>query len=181
MSVLSEIERLEGAKSALAASITGKGVAVPDGTKIDGMAALVDQIPTGGGGGVTFEEKMVDLAKESGYGLDWTCAATLDAYPENVMTVGLKTYVPSTQGSGRMLITGSFCVVKTANGNFVGGTYIRCKSPYNDVYFVYVVANFVKSTKILRLKFYFSTEATDILGDMQSFAPGVNYLTWKEA
>lgn len=49
MSVLSEIERLEGAKSALAASITGKGVTVPEGTKIDGMAALVDQIQGGGG------------------------------------------------------------------------------------------------------------------------------------
>lgn len=49
MSVLSEIERLEGAKSALATSIEGKGVAVPEGTKIDGMAALVDQIQGGGG------------------------------------------------------------------------------------------------------------------------------------
>lgn len=49
MSVFSEIERLEGAKSALAASIEGKGVTVPAGTKIDGMAALVDQIQGGGG------------------------------------------------------------------------------------------------------------------------------------
>lgn len=51
MSVKTEIERLESAKSALAASIEGKGVAVPAGTKIDEMAALVDQIQTGGGGG----------------------------------------------------------------------------------------------------------------------------------
>lgn len=49
MSVFSEIERLEGAKNALATSIEGKGVAVPAGTKIDGMAALVDQIQGGGG------------------------------------------------------------------------------------------------------------------------------------
>lgn len=49
MSVFSEIERLEGAKNALAASIEGKGVAVPEGTKIDGMAALVEQIQGGGG------------------------------------------------------------------------------------------------------------------------------------
>lgn len=49
MSVFSEIERLEGAKIALATSIEGKGVAVPAGTKIDGMAALVDQIQGGGG------------------------------------------------------------------------------------------------------------------------------------
>ena len=49
MSVKTEIERLEGAKNALAASIEGKGVAVPTGTKIDEMAALVDQIQGGGG------------------------------------------------------------------------------------------------------------------------------------
>lgn len=50
MSVMTEIERLEGAKNALATSIEGKGVTVPEGTKIDGMAALVDQISTRGSG-----------------------------------------------------------------------------------------------------------------------------------
>lgn len=50
MSISSEIERLEGAKNALAASIENKGVTVPADTKIDGMAALVDQIQGGGGG-----------------------------------------------------------------------------------------------------------------------------------
>lgn len=51
MSVQSEIERIAGAKSDIATAITNKGVTVPSGTKLDGMAALIDSIESGGGGG----------------------------------------------------------------------------------------------------------------------------------
>lgn len=51
MSIQSEITRLETAKSAIAAAIAGKGVTVPDGTLLDGMAALIEAIQAGGGGG----------------------------------------------------------------------------------------------------------------------------------
>lgn len=50
MSIQSEITRIETAKSAIAAAIAGKGVTVPDGTMLDGMAALVESIEAGGGG-----------------------------------------------------------------------------------------------------------------------------------
>ena len=40
MSVQSELARLENAKAAIKAAIEGKGVTVPDGTLLDGMAAL---------------------------------------------------------------------------------------------------------------------------------------------
>lgn len=49
MSVQSEINRLANAKTALATAIEGKGVTVPEGTKLDGMAALVESIEAGGG------------------------------------------------------------------------------------------------------------------------------------
>lgn len=49
MSILSEITRLKNAKAAIAAAIAEKGVTVPDGTLLDGMAALVGEIETGGG------------------------------------------------------------------------------------------------------------------------------------
>ena len=55
MSISSEITRISNAKTAIAQSITNKGVTVPSGTKIDGMAALIDSIQTGGGGGDTSE------------------------------------------------------------------------------------------------------------------------------
>lgn len=45
--IKTQISRLSGAKSDLATAITAKGVTVPDGTTLDGYAALVEQIDTG--------------------------------------------------------------------------------------------------------------------------------------
>lgn len=50
MSISSEITRISNAKTAIAESIANKGVTVPSGTKIDGMATLIDSIETGGSG-----------------------------------------------------------------------------------------------------------------------------------
>lgn len=50
MSVQSEITRLENAKAAIKAAIEGKGVTVPDGTLLDGMASLIESIEAVGGG-----------------------------------------------------------------------------------------------------------------------------------
>ena len=48
MSVQSEITRLQNAKAAIKSAIEGKGVTVPDGTLLDGMAALIAGIEVGG-------------------------------------------------------------------------------------------------------------------------------------
>lgn len=62
MSVQSEITRLANAKTALATAIEGKGVTVPEGTKLDGMAALVESIEAGGG---LQNNRMVQIANGS--------------------------------------------------------------------------------------------------------------------
>lgn len=58
MSVQTEIDRIESAKTAIATAIAGKGVTVPSGTKLDGMAALIRSIEASGGaaGGVTMSK-----------------------------------------------------------------------------------------------------------------------------
>lgn len=48
MSVKSEVTRLSTAKADIASAIAAKGVTVPSTTKLDGMAALIESIPTGG-------------------------------------------------------------------------------------------------------------------------------------
>ena len=48
MSVQSEIIRLENAKNSISTAITNKGVTVPSGTKLDGMAVLIGSIESGG-------------------------------------------------------------------------------------------------------------------------------------
>ena len=50
MSVQSQIDRIAAAKASIVAAIEGKGVTVPDGTLLDGMAALIESIEAGGGG-----------------------------------------------------------------------------------------------------------------------------------
>lgn len=49
MSVATEITRIQGAKADLKTAIEAKGVTVPSATLIDGYAALVAEIPSGGG------------------------------------------------------------------------------------------------------------------------------------
>lgn len=49
MSIQTELARLTNAKAAIQAAIEGKGVTVPSGTLLDGMAALIDAIEAGGG------------------------------------------------------------------------------------------------------------------------------------
>lgn len=51
MSISSEIERIQTAKSAIITSIENKGVTVPTGATIDELPELIDSIPSGGGGG----------------------------------------------------------------------------------------------------------------------------------
>ena len=52
MSIQTELTRLTNAKAAIQTAIEGKGVTVPDGTLLDGMAALIESIEAGGGGEV---------------------------------------------------------------------------------------------------------------------------------
>lgn len=51
MSIQTELTRIKNAKAAIKAAIEGKGVTVPDGTLLDGMASLIESIEVGGGGG----------------------------------------------------------------------------------------------------------------------------------
>lgn len=51
MSVQTQINRLASAKASIKTAIEGKGVTVPDGTLLDGMASLIESIEAGGGGG----------------------------------------------------------------------------------------------------------------------------------
>ena len=55
MSIQTELTRITNAKAAIKAAIEGKGVTVPDGTLLDGMASLIESIEAGGGvSGITY-------------------------------------------------------------------------------------------------------------------------------
>lgn len=52
MSIQNELNRITNAKAAIKTAIEGKGVTVPDGTLLDGMASLIGSIEAGGGGNI---------------------------------------------------------------------------------------------------------------------------------
>lgn len=79
MSIQSEITRLETAKSAIAAAIAGKGVTVPDGTMLDGIASLIESIE-GGVAGCTIRSGSFTPASDPTYG--YTVTHGLGKIPE---------------------------------------------------------------------------------------------------
>ena len=63
MSIQTELARLTNAKATIQTAIERKGVTVPDGTLLDGMAVLIESIEAGGGGGGATEpyiEEVID-------------------------------------------------------------------------------------------------------------------------
>ena len=93
MSISSEITRISNAKTAIAQSIANKGVTVPSGTKIDGMAALIDSIQTGGGGAVQPSKALTVTS-------NGTTTITPDAPYDAIKQVDLTVNVASGGGGG---------------------------------------------------------------------------------
>ena len=93
MSISSEITRISNAKTAIAQSITNKGVTVPSGTKIDGIAALIDSIQTGGGGAVQPSKALTVTS-------NGTTTITPDAPYDAIKQVDLTVNVASGGGGG---------------------------------------------------------------------------------
>ena len=54
MSIQTELTRITNAKAAIKTAVEGKGVTVPAGTLLDGMAPLIESIEAGGGGSGNF-------------------------------------------------------------------------------------------------------------------------------
>ena len=71
MSIQTELARITNAKAAVKAAIEGKGVTVPDGTLVDGMAPLIESIETGinaTGGTITVSSDVNDYVLTHGLG-----------------------------------------------------------------------------------------------------------------
>jgi len=105
MSVQTEITRLEDAKAAIIAAVEGKNVVVPEGTKLDEIASLIETIKTGGGykiivtvdsgAAVTATNGAVTVSGTSngtcilevGDVGEWTVSSTLDGAESTTRTV----------------------------------------------------------------------------------------------
>ena len=72
MSIQTELTRITNAKASIVAAIEGKGVTVPDGTLLDGMASLIESIEAGVGnvatGTFTPVDRFENVTVEHGLG-----------------------------------------------------------------------------------------------------------------
>lgn len=69
--IQTEVSRLTAAKGAIAQAIESKGVAVPSGTKLDGMATLIESIEAGGGGGASLDTCTLNLTFSKSRGAEY--------------------------------------------------------------------------------------------------------------
>ena len=102
MSISTEVSRLKSAKSAIKAAIEGKGVTVPDATLLDGMAALIESIETGGG---------ASIARGT------------------ITPASLVNYIEVTHGLG--VIPNFAFIIKTYGSDFSSNTYAACFKDVN--------------------------------------------------
>ena len=121
MSISSEITRISNAKTAIAESIANKGVTVPSGTKIDGMAALIDSIQTGGGGGDTSETWVLNEYVDTSTKQTFVCSFESNGRTFSKLVIGDRK-VP---GFGGLVYSLLFDDTKVADG----GAFLQ-----NDIY-----------------------------------------------
>ena len=122
MSISSEITRISNAKTAIAQSIANKGVTVPSGTKIDGMAALIDSIQTGGGGGETSETWVLNEYVDTSTKQTFVCSFESNGRTFSKLVIGGKK-VP---GSAGLVYSLLFDDTKVAEGGaFLQNTIYR--------------------------------------------------------
>lgn len=117
MSIQTELTRITNAKASIVSAIEGKGVTVPDGTLLDGMASLIESIEAGGGGGGTGNIATGSITNSANYTLTALNIMTTDEWVTNYGDFPTTLYVayfdenPETITSGYFPLYCASCVV----------------------------------------------------------------------
>ena len=93
MSIQTELTRITNAKAAIKVAIEGKGVTVPDGTLLDGMAALIEGIEAGGGAG--FATGTLTFNESQGTNSNLTVTHNLGFAPNHILWFIIETEAKS--------------------------------------------------------------------------------------
>lgn len=121
MGIQTDLPRIINAKAAIKAAIEGKGVTVPDGTLLDGMAALIASIEAGGGNSIwggKFTTGSFVLAEET------TSTYTIATSKDEAMT-GLL-YDGETITNSNVYNSIGLLVVRKPTDSFNGSDYSAC-------------------------------------------------------
>ena len=127
MSVQTQIDRISDAVSAVKAALTEKGVTVPDGTKVDGLAALIAAIEAGG---VVVETGTITLAQNGNLTIG---LSKNDVHPDVVVIFHTPDATGSVTGIGASLF-----VVHSANDVDVYNYGYTSTSSFSSIKLPYV-------------------------------------------
>ena len=128
MSIQTELTRITNAKAAIKAAIEGKGVTVPDGTLLDGMAALIESIEAGGGGSGTgsgYATGTYTVASDITIGVNISKALKIDTGLSEVKIFAFSRNLKVSSASNYELISGIWVY---NNGDYYGIRYHKDSS-----------------------------------------------------
>ena len=129
MSIQTELTRITNAKASIVAAIEGKGVTVPDGTLLDGMASLIESIEAGGGADISPWADMVTFsitpAEDLTGDIDFTSFIPGRTMYPNIFILGQRANTsgsPYVQSMARISTWNTwsrlYYEVNTSNGNY---------------------------------------------------------------
>ena len=129
MSIQTELTRITNAKAAIKTAIEGKGVTVPAGTLLDGMASLIESIEAGGGA-PSLQSKSVT------YTSNGTATITPDEGYDGLSSVDVTVDVSGgfpngTEWTKSNITSGIFNSVYNANGIWVAAGNSSCGIYYS--------------------------------------------------
>ena len=128
MSIQTELTRITNAKAAIKTAIEGKGVTVPDGTLLDGMASLIEAIESGGGGSGTgsgYATGTYTVASDKTIGLNISNAVKIDTGLSEVKIFAFSKNLKVSSVSEYELFSGIWVY---NNGNYYGIRYQKNNS-----------------------------------------------------
>lgn len=115
MSISSEVTRITNAKADIRAAIEGKGVTVPDGTKLDGMAALIEGIEAGGGTQKIFGSSNFEAGTFKALGGTSISIPKPDWAPASADQINFLCYTPDPSPGGAPLVTAVLKINRNPN------------------------------------------------------------------
>ena len=134
MSIQTELTRITNAKAAIKTAIEGKGVTVPDGTLLDGMASLIESIQAGGGGSGTgsgYATGTYTVASDKQIGTNISNAIKIDTGLSEVKIFVFSQNLKVSSPSGYELMSGIWVY---NNGDYYGIRYSRTNSTNSTQY-----------------------------------------------
>ena len=135
MSIQTELTRITNAKAAIKTATEGKGVTVPDATLLDGMAALIEAIEAGGGGGSGtgsgYATGTYTVASDITIGTDISKALKIDTGLSEVKFFAFMKKVKVSVPLANELISGSWVY---DNGDYYGVRYHKNSTSSSAAY-----------------------------------------------